>query len=245
MTTLPTPPDHAGRARRVLVTSLAITAVLFVIPGGGVIGYPLLLISTYVHELGHGLAAILVGGDFVRLEIFTDGSGVATTRSGGGGLSRAVIAGGGLVGPAVGALVALVVGRREPWAQIGVVVGGLLGLVAAVVWVRSLIGFAVALGVAAVSLVLGLVVRRPAWSQLWVVFLGVQLGLSVFSRREYLFARSATTGAGVGRSDSAALADALVGPYWLWGAVCGLLSLTVLAAGGWFYIRGDSRGRQG
>lgn len=237
MTSSAAPVDHAARARQVLLVSVAVTAVLFVIPGGGVIGYPLLLVSTYVHELGHGLAALLVGGDFVRLEVFADGSGVATTRSGGGGLARAMISAGGLIGPAVAAGLLLVLGRRERRAQIAVVVGGVVGVLALLLWVRSAVGFAVGLGLAAVSLGLGLVLRRPAWCQLWLVFLAVQLSLSVFSRREYLFASSATTGAGVGRSDSAALADALIGPYWFWGAICGLLSLVILLAGGWFYLR--------
>ena len=51
----------ASQARRTLLASLVVTAVLFVVPGGEIVGYPLLLISTYVHEMGHGLAAILVG----------------------------------------------------------------------------------------------------------------------------------------------------------------------------------------
>jgi hypothetical protein len=41
-----------------LVASVAITAVLYVVP----FGHTIVLISTVVHEMGHGVAAILVGG---------------------------------------------------------------------------------------------------------------------------------------------------------------------------------------
>ena len=66
------------RPGRVLeTTAIGVTLLLYVIPYGHVIGRPLLYLSTLVHELGHGMTAILVGGDFHRLEMWSDGSGVA------------------------------------------------------------------------------------------------------------------------------------------------------------------------
>lgn len=226
----------ASQARRVLLASLGITAALYVIPGGDLVGYPLLLLSTYVHEMGHGLAALLVGGEFVSLQVFGDGSGVALTATG-NRLSRAVVAAGGLVGPAIAAGVGFTVGRRMSWARVFLLVIGLLTLVSAALWVRSAVGWAVALGLIVTCLGVALGIRQAHWSQLWLVFLSVQLGMSVFSRRAYLFARSAATGAGVGESDSEAIASALVLPYWFWGAVCGLFSLAVLGYGAWLYLR--------
>src|SRR5436190_19576046 len=44
------------RAPRVLVVSVVLTAVLYVIPFGRTVAWPLVLISTLAHELGHGLA---------------------------------------------------------------------------------------------------------------------------------------------------------------------------------------------
>ena len=67
-----------------------------------------------------------------------------------------------------------------------------------------------------------------------VMFVSVQLALSVFSRGDYLF----TPNAGPFPSDVANMATSLFLPYWFWGLVCGGFSLAVLAAGGWFFLRG-------
>jgi hypothetical protein len=74
-------------------------------------------------------------------------------------------------------------------------------------------------------------------SQVALVFLSVQLALSVFSRGDYLFKDSADTSAGTMPSDVAHMASALGGPYWAWGLVCGAFSLIVLSLGVWLFLR--------
>jgi hypothetical protein len=69
------------------------------------------------------------------------------------------------------------------------------------------------------------------------VFLSTQLALSVFSRGDYLFTEVAQTGMGAMPSDTAQMATALGGPYWLWGLACGAFSITVLAAGVLWFLR--------
>ena len=209
-----------------LLACIACSLALPHIPGGRWAWWPLMLLSTLVHELGHGLAAVFVGGDFVSLEMFADGSGVAATAHSGGRTARAVISTGGLVGPAIvacGARVAL-----------GVLAGVLL--LALVLVVRNLFGVAYVL---ALSGLLAAVVRfGSAWAaRVGLVFLAVQLSLSVFSRGDYLFTPVARTGAGNMPSDVALIADALLLPYWLWGGVCGLFSVAVLVLGMWLFLR--------
>src|SRR6187431_1779915 len=65
------------RAPRVLAVSVALTALLYVMPFGRTIGWPLVLISTLAHELGHGVAAAVLGGHFYSLRLYADASGVA------------------------------------------------------------------------------------------------------------------------------------------------------------------------
>lgn len=231
------------QARRVLIASLVVTAALYIIPGGELVAYPLLLLSTFVHEMAHGLTAVLVGGRFIELQVFADGSGVAVSGTSGGRVSRAAVAAGGLVGPAVAAAVGFTIGRHARMSRAALLIGSVLLLVSAAVWVRSLVGLLVVLSLVVLSGAIALGLREHHWSQLWMVFLSVQLGLSVFSRSEYLFAETARTGAGVGASDSAAIAEALFGPYWLWGAVCGLFSVAVLAYGAWLFLRAAMPGR--
>jgi membrane-associated phospholipid phosphatase len=70
-----------------------------------------------------------------------------------------------------------------------------------------------------------------------LVFLAVQLSLSVFSRGDYLFSEVARTGSGDFPSDVANMADALFLPYWFWGATCGAFSVAVLVVGLWAFLR--------
>ena len=220
----------------VLVVCMACSLALPHVPGGRWAWWPLMLLSTLVHELGHGLAAVFVGGDFVSLEMFADGSGVAATAHSGGRTARAIISAGGLVGPAMVACGLFVAARTERRARmvLGVLAGVLV--LAVVLVVRNLFG------VAYVLVLSGLLAAVARFGSAWVarfglVFLAVQLALSVFSRGDYLFTSVARTGAGDMPSDVALIADALFLPYWWWGGVCGLISVAVLVLGTRLYVR--------
>jgi hypothetical protein len=232
--------ELGGKARTALVASVVVTFLLYVVPYGEYVAYPLLLISTVVHELGHGIAAILSGGMFAELHMWADGSGVAYSASS-GGLADAFVSAGGLCGPAVAAGVFLFLGRRPTWARWCLAAfGAFLGLALAV-WVRGEFGMVFVGGLAAACLVTAFVASAEV-AQLALVFLATQLALSVFSRGDYLFVRSASTGAGTDPSDVQQMANALGGPYWLWGAACGGFSVAVLAGAGWWYLRPTPRG---
>jgi hypothetical protein len=69
-----------------------------------------------------------------------------------------------------------------------------------------------------------------------LVFLAVNLSVSVFTRSDYLFKTQAMTSRGPMPSDVANMAKALWLPYWVWGAVCGVISLLALFAGLWLYL---------
>ena len=57
--------SQSNRVALFLLLSVIATLLLyFVVPFGRLIAYPLVLLSTLAHELGHGIAAVLVGGDF-------------------------------------------------------------------------------------------------------------------------------------------------------------------------------------
>jgi hypothetical protein len=65
-------------------------------------------------------------------------------------------------------------------------------------------------------------------SQSMRVFWATQLGLSVFSRADSLFAPVAHTSAWVMPSDVARIAEALWLPYWIQGGLCAVFSVLVL-----------------
>src|SRR5262245_57037443 len=106
--------EIARRARAALIWSSVITLGLWLIPYGEYLGYPLLLLSTLVHELGHGIAAVFMGGEFDKFVMFSDGSGYALSRlpADAGGGARAFVSAGGLCGPAVAAAFMLFMARR-------------------------------------------------------------------------------------------------------------------------------------
>lgn len=228
------------RARGALFASAALTLVLYAVPFGGFLIYPLLLLSTLAHELGHGLAALATGGGFEAFYLWPDGSGMAVHTGPEGQALRAVVAAGGLIGPAVVAALCFALARRQRVARVALGLLGLGFLAAVALVVENAFGFWYIGGVGAVLLALA-VRARPAVAQTALVFVAVQLALSVFSRADYLFTASATTSAGVMPSDSAHIADALGGTYLLWGAVCGLFSVLVLVLGLWLFTRDGAR----
>ena len=228
------------RARGALIASAAITLVLHVVPFGGFFMYPLMLLSTLAHELGHGVAAILTGGGFEAFYLWPDGSGTAVHTGSGSAVLRAIVSAGGLIGPAVVAGLCFALARRERVARLTL---GLLGagfLLADATVVDNAFGFWFTGGVGVLLVALALR-ARAAVAQTALVFLAVQLALSVFSRGDYLFKAVATTATGARPSDSAHIAEALGGPYWLWGAACGLFSVLIVVLGLWLFTRGSTR----
>jgi hypothetical protein len=224
------------RARQALLWSVGLTIALYLIPFGQLLAYPLMLLSTLFHELGHGIAAVAVGGSFESLAIFADGSGVAQHRGGASGAGHALVAAGGLVGPAIVAAIGFVVGRSARGARAFL---GVLGLGLAVVIVLVVRNpFGIVFTSAVVVALFAIAWRtQAATAQLALVFVSTQLALSVFSRGDYLFTEVATTGAGTMPSDTAQMAVALGGPYWVWGLACGAFSIAVLAAGVAWFLR--------
>ena len=226
-----------------LILGVIITALLYVVPYGDVIGYPFILLSTLFHELGHGLAAVAVGAEFEVFRMYPDASGIAVWRGSVGNLGRAFISAGGLVGPAIASGLLLLLARRPRVSRAGLLILGILLIWAEIAVVRNTFGLVFVACVAGVCIaVTTLTSSRVA--QLFTVFLSVQLALSVFSRGDYLFTQYAMTAEGQNPSDVEHIAQALLLPYWFWGAVCGALSLMILIISGWGFLRPTNQDTQ-
>ena len=235
-------PSAKGRARWVVVAAVAVTATLYFVPYGIYLAYPMLLLSTYAHEMGHGLAALLAGGELRALHLYADGSGLAEASVVGGRWVSAFIAAGGLIGPpmvAAGFFAATARARLARWTLMLFAVAMLLSCL----WVvRGLFAWIFVGGMGLVCLA---VARRggPVLVQGAVALLATQLALSVFSRADYLFTEVAVVGGGAARpSDVGQIAAALLLPYWLWGGLIALFSGAVLAAGLWIFWRATRQG---
>lgn len=76
------------RALGMSLLALVIVLLLWNLPQLEFALYPFRLFVTFIHEAGHGLAAIFTGGRFLYFEVSANGSGLATTR---GGLRAAIL----------------------------------------------------------------------------------------------------------------------------------------------------------
>jgi len=69
---------------KLLLLASALTLALWFIPLAGVVTYPVRLFVTFIHEIGHALAALVTFGGVNRVELDPSGSGVTFTRGGWG-----------------------------------------------------------------------------------------------------------------------------------------------------------------
>jgi len=100
--------------QRAFVIALLAAAVVFIlwnIPALSVVLYPFRLFVTFVHETGHGLAALVSGGQFEQFRIDENGSGVALTAGG----SRFLILPAGYLGAALFGAVLFYLTNRVPY----------------------------------------------------------------------------------------------------------------------------------
>ena len=234
----PSTVDH-GSAWRALAVAVVVALVLPWVPVVSLLARPLVWLSTLAHEGGHGIAAVLVGGTFTMLQIFPDASGVATSSYDSSVAARsAVVSLGGLLGPALSALVLLWMGVSARLSRLALVAAGLV-CGAFVVMVTDGFATAIALGWGAVFIALG-VLTSSSTARVAVLVLAVELWASVYSRADYLFVGEARTGAGVMPSDVAQVAIALGGHHLMWGALIAVVSLVLLVVGVAGFMLGDT-----
>jgi Peptidase M50B-like len=232
------PSSLAGQDQRQRVTLLLGIALASILLWqttlGSLLLYPFTILATWFHEMGHGIAAMLTGRGFERLLIFADGSGVAESLRPGDGyrLTDALVAASGPLGPAIaGAL--LILSSRSPTAtRNALAVLGVVLVLSTLIWVRSPTGWLVlpALGIAIAAIALR---GSVPWRRFVIQLLGVQAAISAWQQFDYLFSPGGAVGGQLQRSDTGAIADVLLLPYWVWGAIISAAILALL----WWSLR--------
>jgi hypothetical protein len=104
-----------------LALAAATTVVLWQFTAGRYLLYPFTILATWFHEMGHGLCAMLLGGSFVSLSLFPDGSGYAV-HSGSRFFGRpglALVAAAGPLGPALAGALLILFSLRPKWSRRG------------------------------------------------------------------------------------------------------------------------------
>ena len=212
--------DQDHRQRIGLLAGIAVVSViLWQTTIGGLVLYPFTILATWFHEMGHGIAAMLTGSHFESLQIFPDGSGVALSArpADASRLTDALVAASGPLGPAIAGSLLIMSSRTDRTTRAALTVVGSALIISTAIWVRSLTGWLIlpALGIAILALALR---GTGAQQRLGIQLLGVQACISVWQQFGYLFSSGGSVGGQLQRSDTAAIADALLLPYWFWGS---------------------------
>ncbi|WP_414527199.1 M50 family metallopeptidase [Nodularia chucula] len=220
------PPVVESMGLNWLIAAAIATVVLWQFPAGDYILYPFSILATWFHEMGHGLMALILGGRFHQLQIFSNGSGLASYS-----ISRslwplgpALVAAAGPMGPPIAGAGLILASRSFSTASLSLkILGGVL-LLSTLLWVRSWFGL-LAIPVLGI-IILGISLRTPHWVQgFGIQFLGVQACVSTFHQLNYLFSSNAGS---LGLSDTGQMQRYLILPYWFWGGLMAIASLVIL-----------------
>jgi len=209
-----------------LWAAVAVSLVVSLTPWAPVLLYPFKLFTTWVHECGHALMTVLVGGRVTSITIEPDTSGLTQSFVPVGRVARGVVASSGYLGAALVGCLLMAATRVEKWAHIILLSLGAFMLVTLVFWMRNLFGFGVVLvwGLALVALASKGMGNAPRFL---LSLLAIQVALnSVYDIRVlFLIDR--------GRSDAATMARLFLLPSWVWATVWMLMSVAMLGATLW------------
>jgi hypothetical protein len=216
-----------------LWTAVAVSLVVSLTPWAPFLLYPFRLFTTWVHECGHALMIVLVGGRVTSITIEPDTSGLTQSLIPVGRVAGGLVASSGYLGAAVVGCLLMAATRVEKWAHVILLGVGVLMLCTLVFWMRNLFGFGVVLawGLALVALASTGIGNAP---RLLLSLLAVQVALnSVYDIRVlFLIDR--------GQSDAATMTRLFLLPSWVWATTWMLMSVAMLGATLWV-TRGRSR----
>ena len=219
----------------ILLAAALVFVISSYVPFGGTALYPLTLFTTWVHEMGHGLTALVLGGQFDHLKIFGNASGLAYCGASPGWPSALVSLGGLLAPPILGTLIlGQVHGPRR--ARIFLATTAAALVVSMLIYVRSPAGL-VAMPI--VAALLGWAAWRgfrehPERRVILAQVLGVMLATDTLTRMvSYVFTKTVEIDGKQTTSDIGNVAENLGGHYYVWGTLVTVIAVGLLALGMW------------
>lgn len=229
--------EERSESLKWLALFVAVTIALWHSPFAIVL-YPFTLLATWFHEMGHGLAGMMVGADFVSLVILPDGSGYTTSMRSTefSPAAAAFVSAGGPLGPAIAGGALIIASRWRKGSVWALVMLAAALLVSTLVVVDGLTGWIV---LPALALVLLWFARFASVQhrQLALKFCGIQGCISTYVSLDYLFSRGGVMVAGAQYSDTEQMARALFLPYWFWGIVLTAMIAAIIAGSLWIAYR--------
>ena len=231
--------DNRKQAAIFLLISAVVCVVVFeFVPYGRIIMYPFYILSTWFHEMGHSLTAMIFGSWYNPVTINMDGSGLTFHNAdlALGRLGLAAVAAGGLLGTPIMGGTLILFGKTPKRARIGLYILSVFMLVSAgiLMMIPSIktLDMATIAGFAMV-VVMGIIVffvakkAKPGISQFVIQFLGASACLFTIVRADYLFINE-IDGNPAAVSDVGHISEHLLLPYWFWGGLILVISVIIM-----------------
>ncbi len=181
--------------------------------------YPVKVFTVILHELSHGLAAVLTGGSIERIEISPQIGGVCYTR---GGL-QLVILPAGYLGSMFWGIVIMVVAIKTNWDKQLVMLIGFALIALVILYIRNFFGVIFSIGFAAAMILISRYANTNI-NEFVLLFLGFTSALyAIIDIKEDLISRT------VHGSDAYAMAKALpILPPVGWGLLWIIIAVAVV-----------------
>lgn len=214
--------------------------LLWQLPYFGMVQYPLLLLGTWFHEMGHGLTALILGGKFYYLEIYDNGGGVAYSNVATSYLeysyARAITSAGGLLGPAISGAILIAAARNKVTSKIVLWLLIAIMVLSLCLWIHELLALVI-LSVFAAILFFIAILRVRNLEAFTLLFLGTQCVLSTYLQTGYLFTKQFERDGRIQYSDTQMIAAHLPGTYWMWAVLILLITVYLLYKSYRYYLR--------
>lgn len=215
---------------RNLIIACVVLVLLMNISTGRYVLYPFMIFSTWVHEMCHGLSAIMMGGYVASLKIYKDGGGLAMT--GVSGQWRAgFVSSAGYPGTAVTGCLLLLFRRTTLGPTIGTIGLGFAMLLSCALYVRNTFGLIMLSG-EGVFLIIAAWLLPAVWLDNLYNFLAATCCLNAVTSIRALFAagQGYVNGQAM-NSDAHSVADNWGLNYRFWAAFWLILSIVSTVIG--------------
>jgi len=202
--------------------------------------YPFMIFSTWVHEMCHGVAAILTGGGIKELFVYKDGSGLAYTYTSGENWKRAFVASGGYTGTALLGGLLLLFRRTRRGPTIGLLGLAFFILLSVALYVRN--GFAIGILIAmAVVIILCAWKLKARFVAYLYSFLAATCSFNAITSIKHLFApgQGYVNGEPV-YSDAHTVAEYAGGTYVMWATIWMVFAVIMSTIGLVFAVDGHT-----
>jgi len=200
---------------------VAVCLAVSLTPWGALVLYPFTLFTTWVHECGHAVMAVLTGGSVSSITIAADTSGLTRSLMPASRAAQGLVASAGYLGSSLVGCLLMAASRVEKRARPILWSIGAFMLFTLIVWIRNAFGAFVVLawGTALLALSRKGTGRAPRFV---LSVLAVQVALNAVYNIRVLFLVN-------GPSDADTMARLFLAPAWFWASAWMVLSVFMLA----------------